>query len=114
MVIEMNPTVEGNEGSTKLGQDGDKAELRAIDDLAFPQVDLIKIDVEGFELEVLAGATQTLRRDQPLIVMEVHGDGGDQAVQAHFDSVMALIAQLGYQAQHVRGANYVFTPGPTS
>jgi hypothetical protein len=33
-------------------------------------VDFIKIDVEGFELEVLKGATGLLARCKPVVVME--------------------------------------------
>lgn len=32
----------------------------------------VKIDVEGFEQEVLRGATQTLRRDRPVVFLELH------------------------------------------
>src|SRR5262245_55810077 len=34
------------------------------------KVDLIKIDVEGFEAEVLAGSTETLNRCHPITVLE--------------------------------------------
>lgn len=34
--------------------------------------DLMKIDVEGGELDVLQGLTETLREDKPLLVVEVH------------------------------------------
>src|SRR5262249_48949723 len=35
------------------------------------RVDLIKIDAEGHELQVLAGAVETLRRFRPRILIEV-------------------------------------------
>jgi hypothetical protein len=34
-------------------------------------VELIKIDVEGYEQHVLAGLSATLRRDRPVVVVEV-------------------------------------------
>lgn len=36
------------------------------------RVDFIKIDVEGFELEVLAGLSQTIKRDQPIVTLELN------------------------------------------
>jgi len=37
---------------------------------ALPRVDFIKIDVEGFESEVMAGATATFARDRPVVFAE--------------------------------------------
>jgi FkbM family methyltransferase len=39
---------------------------------------LIKVDVEGSEAKVLAGAVETLRRSRPIVVFE-HGGGGASA-----------------------------------
>ena len=36
---------------------------------------LIKVDVEGLELEVLRGAAATLREHRPTVVVEAHSDG---------------------------------------
>jgi FkbM family methyltransferase len=43
----------------------------SIDSLALPRVDLMKIDVEGMELEVLAGAQATLEKYKPVLMVEV-------------------------------------------
>ncbi len=45
----------------------------ALDDLAGPQPALIKIDVEGAELDVVAGMTRLLREARPIVVCEMHG-----------------------------------------
>ena len=43
-----------------------------LDSLSLPTIDFIKIDVEGHEPNVLAGARALLRRDAPLIYTEVN------------------------------------------
>lgn len=35
------------------------------------RVDLVKLDVDGFECEVLAGATKMIARDRPIFIMEL-------------------------------------------
>jgi FkbM family methyltransferase len=53
-----------------------EVELVAIDDLVsagrVPVPDVVKIDVEGAELAVLAGMRQTLARHRPAIICELH------------------------------------------
>lgn len=41
-----------------------------LDDLGLSGVDLLKVDCEGYELFVLEGAEQTIRRCQPCVIVE--------------------------------------------
>jgi FkbM family methyltransferase len=47
---------------------------RPIDSLRLSDVSFIKIDVEGYELPVLTGATETVLRCRPLILVEQGGN----------------------------------------
>jgi len=50
----------------------DQVECVTIDSLALPRVDLMKIDVEGMEIQVLQGAENTISKYYPLIFVEFH------------------------------------------
>jgi FkbM family methyltransferase len=41
-----------------------------IDSLKLPRIDFIKIDVEGMEMEVLAGAAQSIANHRPVLLIE--------------------------------------------
>ena len=61
-----------NFGGLTLGrkQAGDSVRLVRLDSLGLPACHLIKLDVEGMELDVLLGATDTIGRCAPLIYSE--------------------------------------------
>ena len=56
-------------------------------------VDLIKIDVEGCELEVLEGARRTITASRPVLIVEIK-DG-------HYDRVADFAAELGYDVSRL-------------
>jgi FkbM family methyltransferase len=114
-VIEMSPTVSGNEGSTAVGRGGDKAELRSIDSFAFSNVSFIKIDVEGYEDEVLEGARLTIARHRPVIMIEIQGgypfiERAPPEIQAKVAATRALLAGMGYKVERIRGYDYLAVP----
>ncbi len=58
------------------------------------QVDLIKIDVEGGELMVLEGATETLTRNKPVVIFE-HGLGASELYGSTPEKVFGLLQSCG-------------------
>ena len=55
---------------------------------------IIKIDVEGYELQVIEGAIETLTRFRPSLVVEIEEQ--HQPTGQSIDDVFARIANLGY------------------
>jgi len=58
-------------------------------------IDLIKIDVEGGELNVLEGAVETIKRTKPVIIFE-HGLGASEFYDSSPEKVFALFDSLNY------------------
>lgn len=64
---------ESNLGASRLvEEEGGGVEISLLDSILPPQsnIALIKIDVEGYECEVLRGATETIKRCKPVLVIE--------------------------------------------
>lgn len=61
------------ESGLAVGAVGDRAERRPLDSFGFGSVSLLKIDVEGFKDEVLAGAERLIRESCPVILVEILG-----------------------------------------
>jgi FkbM family methyltransferase len=70
--------------------------LRTIDALVqegtIPPPDLVKIDVEGAECDVLAGAAETLRRWRPTVLLEAHSGALE-------DGCTRALRNLGYRVR---------------
>jgi FkbM family methyltransferase len=63
-----------------------------LDQFSDENVGFMKIDAEGHELEILRGAQVLLRRQRPIILVEIDGRERREAIQ----SVRDLLAPLGY------------------
>jgi FkbM family methyltransferase len=90
--------------------------VRSLDSYRLEAVDFIKIDVEGHEPEVLSGAMDTLRRNQPVVLAEVRASNFER-VRAMFDSLDYTVSRLidgvlvpWTEAQRQEGENFVFAP----
>jgi FkbM family methyltransferase len=81
-----------NCGDGKLCREGVKSTYTVpvvkLDDEGLSNVDLIKIDVQGWEYEVLDGAIKLISRDRPWVIFEVNED---------IDKCCSLMESLGYE-----------------
>jgi FkbM family methyltransferase len=113
-VIEMNPTTPGNEGGTGVGSGGDGAELRSLDSFHFERVSLLKIDVETYEDEVLDGAVDTIRRNRPVILIEIMGGTDLETASPDVLEKIAVtrgkLEALNYSVSQVFKHDYVARP----
>lgn len=85
---------------SSLGKPSANIVLRTLDRIvrekAFTNVDAIKIDVEGHELNVLRGAQDTLKRFRPLMLVEVSPTTLNQQGQTP-DGLIQVIRDFGYR-----------------
>jgi FkbM family methyltransferase len=66
----------------------------ALDDLDAPPPDVVKIDVEGAELEVVAGMRRLLAEARPLVICEMHGKN---------ERFARAMAEAGYRVVNLDG-----------
>ncbi|MEQ9146250.1 MAG: FkbM family methyltransferase [Parvibaculaceae bacterium] len=110
---------EGGDGMLQI-----EVPVKTIDGFGFDDVGFMKIDVEGWEENVLAGARETIRRGQPTVMAEL--------VEAYapgaLERVPAFFTEIGYEGFFIDGdagevrslhevnraapvnENYIFTP----
>lgn len=61
-----------NTGATALMPTAEgQLPIRSVDSLLYDDVNFMKIDVEGFEESVLKGARETIKRNKPIIWIEI-------------------------------------------
>lgn len=78
-------------------------QTRTLDSCALSDVGFIKIDVEGFELQVLEGARRTIMHSKPVLLIELEERHTEKPIEQLIQQVMVL----GYTAHFVRDGNLV-------
>ena len=97
----------GGLGATRLLADAaGTIRVRRLDDLGLGRVEFLKIDVEGMEMAVLAGARNTIARDRPSIFVEV--------LDATIPDFLGFLDSVGYRIEKLfpdkTHCNYLLAP----
>ena len=72
--------------------------IHTLDGLDLKNVGVIKIDTEGYETPILAGATQTILRHKPRLIIELHRGTGAafQTYPQEFRRIACYLETIGY------------------
>jgi len=73
-VVQLSYADQGNSGTASIVEDdgGDyAAHIKTLDSFNFSQIDYLKVDIEGFELQFLEGAVETIKRTKPVMNIEI-------------------------------------------
>jgi FkbM family methyltransferase len=100
--VEIEPVARPDFDGHRLEEATESVETVRIDDLGFRRVRLMKIDVEGMEHKVLAGAADTIRRCRPLIFLEYE--------KTDFAAVKAFLREAGYRSYYAQRPNILCVP----
>jgi FkbM family methyltransferase len=98
-------TEKGSSGNSMVDIKGKgSVEMRTLDSFGFKDVDLIKIDTEGYEVFVLRGAELTIKASWPVIVVEQKRDHSSSHFKVAPLSAVTLLKSWGYKvAQEISG-----------
>lgn len=93
-----------NAAATRIDPNGTlTVDAYSIDGMSLKTVDLIVLDVEGYEDEVLQGAKATIARNRPIIQVEL-------LVRSR-DAIIARLTKYGYVFDRMVGKDAVFRHG---
>lgn len=105
-------TPEGSSGGTHIAGPGD-IEMRPLDSFGLADVDFMKIDCEGYELQVCQGAEKLLRACRPCVMVEQksHTPGGREHIAPGKSAIPAVdfLASLGAEVRAVLSGDYILS-----
>jgi FkbM family methyltransferase len=78
-------------------------DVRTLDSFGFDDVDFIKIDVEGHERAVLTGASETIRRCRPTLLVEIEQRHSNEP----FAERLSFFEKFGYRASYLKDGRFV-------
>lgn len=76
--------------------------LDEIEELNYKKIGLLKVDVEGMEVNVIRGAIRIIKENLPIILLEYFQ--GDDSIK--FEQIQSLLREYGYKIYLLRESHY--------
>jgi FkbM family methyltransferase len=89
--------------------EGPGIRMRTLDSFAFKDVDFVKIDCEGYEEPIVAGARETLLRCRPCVIVEQkpHKLGPNFGIKG--TPAVDMLRELGAEVRREMGGDYIMS-----
>ena len=117
--IGLGQPIPGNEGGRYISRKNpiEYVKIARLDDFELDNVSFVKIDVESFEEETLLGAAETIKRNKPVIYIEIHSAHSDtrpanekENRDAEAERIKNWIVGMGYTLVPYPQSNYLALP----
>lgn len=102
----------GSSGDTTVSPEGKGVEvpLHTLDEFELNEVDFLKVDCEGFELFVMRGGIETLKRNKPVIIIEQKPETGmAKTFGIGVKDGVEFLKSLGYVERAVLSGDHIMT-----
>jgi len=99
VVPAVDVNMEGCHGCTALDSSnylGETVKMTSVDALNLPKMRLLKVDVEGMELDVVRGAVKTINMFKPALYMKAHYNPEDNTLSQKTQDLARFVKSLNY------------------
>jgi hypothetical protein len=89
-------------------------DIKSLDSFNFTNISLIKLDVEGYEVEVIKGAKNTIIKNNfPAFIVEIWRAADETKIKYYSElknTIKSLLFEIGYNNMTLlQGDDYLFT-----
>ena len=100
-------TEKTSSGDTRVAGEGD-IPMKTLDSFNLTDVDLIKIDCEGYELFVIKGGIETIRRCKPTVIVE-QKPGHGKVYGLSDTAAIPFLKSMGYTLRKEIAGDFILT-----
>jgi FkbM family methyltransferase len=100
-------TEKSSSGDTRVAGEGD-IPMKTLDSFNLTDVDLIKIDCEGYELFVIKGGIETIRRCKPTVIVE-QKPGHGKVYGLSDTAAIPFLKGMGYTLRKEIAGDFILT-----
>lgn len=91
-------------------EDKIEVDVVTIDSLNLSGLDFMKIDVEGFEINVINGGLKTIEKFRPIITLECWSNHNGGTSIEHTQETFKVLIDMGYSLEQIHSSDYIFLP----